>query len=62
MCFYSFTSQEENKYGIKVDAWEEIITSIQSMELKNVQISGVMGMASFTQGPATNIPRIQRVT
>lgn len=34
---------------MKVDAWEEIITSIQSMELKNVQISGVMGMASFTK-------------
>lgn len=42
-------AKEESKYGMKVDAWEEIITSIQSMELKNVQISGVMGMASFTK-------------
>ena len=27
---------------------EEIISSIQTMELKNLQIAGVMGMATFT--------------
>lgn len=41
-------AQEENKYGMKVDAWEDIISSIQTMELKTLQIAGVMGMATFT--------------
>ena len=41
-------AQEEGKYGMKVDAWEDIISSIQTMELKNLQIAGVMGMATYT--------------
>ena len=41
-------AQEESKYGMKVDAWEDIISSIQTMELKNLQIAGVMGMATYT--------------
>lgn len=41
-------AQEESKYGMKVDEWESIVSSIQTMELKNLQIVGVMGMATFT--------------
>ena len=41
-------AQEESKYGMKVDAWESIVSSIQTMELKNLQIAGVMGMATYT--------------
>ena len=41
-------AQEENKYGMKVDQWESIVSSIQTMELKNLQIAGVMGMATYT--------------
>ncbi|MBB00913.1 MAG: YggS family pyridoxal phosphate-dependent enzyme [Saprospirales bacterium] len=41
-------AQEESKYGMKVDEWEGIMSSIQTMELKNLQIAGVMGMATYT--------------
>ncbi|HAB90590.1 MAG TPA: YggS family pyridoxal phosphate-dependent enzyme [Bacteroidetes bacterium] len=41
-------AQEESKYGMKVDTLEDIISSIQTMELNNLQIAGVMGMATYT--------------
>ncbi len=41
-------AQEDTKYGLSFDEIEEILTSDKLSELENVNIIGLMGMASFT--------------
>ncbi len=41
-------AEEETKFGLSFDAIENILQSQELEELKNIQIYGLMGMASFT--------------
>ena len=41
-------AQEDTKFGLSFAEIEEILTSDAFKELKNIQISGLMGMASYT--------------
>lgn len=41
-------AQEDTKFGLSFDEIKEILTSDDFKELKNIQITGLMGMASFT--------------
>ncbi len=41
-------AQEDSKFGLSFAEIEEILTSDAFKELKNIQISGLMGMASYT--------------
>lgn len=40
---------EETKFGLNVEEAENILKTLQNTPLQNIQISGVMGMASFTE-------------
>jgi len=42
-------AQEDTKYGLTFKEIEEILSSESLAELKNIQITGLMGMASFTE-------------
>lgn len=42
-------AQEDTKYGLTFKEIEEILTSESLAELKNIEIKGLMGMASFTE-------------
>jgi pyridoxal phosphate enzyme (YggS family) len=41
-------AEEETKFGLEFDEIEEILFSEQLKDLQNVQITGLMGMATFT--------------
>lgn len=41
-------ASEDTKFGLSVEETEEILQSKELSELKNIQITGLMGMASFT--------------
>lgn len=43
-----FIAEEESKFGLSLDEATEILSSVEFKLLKNVQISGVMGMATYT--------------
>ncbi|HOZ29653.1 MAG TPA: YggS family pyridoxal phosphate-dependent enzyme [Bacteroidales bacterium] len=48
-CLLQFhIATEETKFGLNYSEAEEILTSTDYKELKNINICGVMGMASFT--------------
>ena len=42
-------AQEENKFGLKPNELSEILNSQEFKALKNIQIRGLMSMATFTQ-------------
>lgn len=42
-------AEEDTKYGLSFDEIEKIIVSDKLKELKNINIVGLMGMASFTE-------------
>jgi len=42
-------AQEDTKYGLTFKEIEEILSSESLTELKNIEIKGLMGMASFTE-------------
>ena len=49
-CLLQFhIAQEESKYGFSLDSGLELIKSEEFKELNNIEIIGVMGMASFTK-------------
>ncbi|HEY5510808.1 MAG TPA: YggS family pyridoxal phosphate-dependent enzyme, partial [Prolixibacteraceae bacterium] len=39
---------EESKFGLSLSGAEEILTSAEMARMNNVRMSGVMGMATFT--------------
>lgn len=43
-----FIAKEESKFGLNREGLEEIISSTEIQELKNIKIIGLMGMATFT--------------
>jgi pyridoxal phosphate enzyme (YggS family) len=48
-CLLQFhIAQEETKFGLTIKEAQELISSSEFKELKNVNISGVMGMATYT--------------
>lgn len=42
-----YIAQEETKFGLNLEEANELLTSDEFLSLKNIQIAGVMGMASF---------------
>ena len=42
-----YIAQEETKFGLSLDEANLLLTSNEFLNLKNIQIAGVMGMASF---------------
>jgi PLP dependent protein len=49
-CLLQFhIAEEENKFGLNREEAELILSSESYMQLKNIEIIGVMGMASFVQ-------------
>ena len=42
-------AQEETKFGLTFDEIEQIVTSVEFQSLKNINVVGLMGMASFTE-------------
>ena len=48
-CLLQFhIAQEETKFGLNLQEAHSLLTSAEFLEMKNVHIIGVMGMASFT--------------
>ncbi|MEO6347465.1 MAG: YggS family pyridoxal phosphate-dependent enzyme [Aquaticitalea sp.] len=45
-------AEEDSKFGMTSDAASKILQSIEFSELKNVCVTGVMGMATFTDNQA----------
>jgi hypothetical protein len=45
-------AQEETKFGLEEVELQEIFNSNEFQELKNVNVTGLMGMASFTSDTA----------
>lgn len=49
-CLLQFhISDEETKFGLNTEEARQMLTSTEFLEMKNVRICGVMGMASFTE-------------
>ena len=49
-CLLQFhISDEETKFGLNTEEAHQMLTSTEFLEMKNVRICGVMGMASFTE-------------
>ena len=46
-------AQEETKFGLNEDELDDIIGSAELKNLKNIKISGLMSMASFTENEET---------
>ena len=46
-------AQEETKFGLNEDELDDIFGSAELKELNNIKISGLMGMASFTDNEET---------
>jgi pyridoxal phosphate enzyme (YggS family) len=44
-----FIAQEDTKFGLDTNELEEIFTSEELKEMQNIQIKGLMGMATFTE-------------
>jgi hypothetical protein len=42
-------ADEETKYGLSIDEARELLKSERFQQMQNVKISGVMGMATFTE-------------
>jgi pyridoxal phosphate enzyme (YggS family) len=42
-------AQEETKYGLHLDEARELLTSDSYSSMQNIEIAGVMGMATFTE-------------
>jgi pyridoxal phosphate enzyme (YggS family) len=42
-------ADEETKFGLSLDEAEELLESEGFRELKNIEVAGVMGMATFTE-------------
>ena len=52
-CLLQFhVATEETKFGFSMDECEQMLQSLKFSSLKNVDIKGVMGMASFTDDTA----------
>ena len=48
-CLLQFhIAQEETKFGLTIEEAVDLLSSVEFKELKNVNISGVMGMATYT--------------
>lgn len=47
-----FIASEETKFGFSIEEAQEMLASPEFFELKNVNIVGVMGMASFVDDPS----------
>ena len=48
-CLLQFhIAQEETKFGLSIEEAQELLTSSEFKQLQNIDIQGVMGMASFT--------------
>jgi pyridoxal phosphate enzyme (YggS family) len=45
-------AEEDTKFGLDIDDAKEILTSEALSELKNIRITGLMGMATFTEEEA----------
>jgi len=43
-----YIAEEETKFGLSMDEVTEMLKSAEFLQLKNIQISGVMGMATYT--------------
>lgn len=49
-CLLQFKiAQEDTKYGFDLESAEELLESTDFQNLKNIQVIGVMGMATFTE-------------
>jgi PLP dependent protein len=48
-----YIAQEETKFGLNEDELDDIFGSAELKDLKNIKISGLMGMASFTENEET---------
>jgi len=49
-CLLQFhIAEEETKFGLSLDEATELLNSTEYAEMKNIEIVGVMGMASFTE-------------
>jgi len=44
-----YIAEEESKFGLDENELNELLTSVQFKELKNIRILGLMGMATFTE-------------
>jgi len=43
-----YIAQEETKFGLDENEFNEIIRASENLKMKNIRICGLMGMASFT--------------
>jgi len=49
-CFLQFhIAEEESKFGLSIDAARELLESIEFAQMKNIKITGVMGMATLSE-------------
>lgn len=49
-CFLQFKiAQEETKFGLNIEDGRSLLESLNEQTLSNISISGVMGMATFTE-------------
>ena len=49
-CFLQFKiAQEETKFGLSIEDGRSLLESLNEQTLSNISISGVMGMATFTE-------------
>ncbi len=44
-----YIAEEESKFGLDENELNELLTSVEFKELKNIRILGLMGMATFTK-------------
>lgn len=44
-----YIAEEESKFGLDENELNELLTSVEFKELKNIRILGLMGMATFTE-------------
>mgnify|MGYP000594295618 CR=1 FL=1 len=47
--FQVYIAEEESKFGIDEQELEEILSSTEFKQLKNIRVVGLMGMATFTE-------------
>jgi len=47
--FQVYIAEEESKFGLDEQELEEILSSTEFKQLKNIRIVGLMGMATFTE-------------
>ena len=51
-------AQEETKFGLNEDELNEIISQLNNLAMKNINLVGLMGMASFTSIWKSNSSRV----